>query len=100
MSSTQTGFMLAALRKCEREKIPVILYRAMAATPYREAQSKHGLDAPITQLKEIVAGMTQVRFVDPAESSEVKCRRYIDALHLQGDCIREQDAFLFAQAGK
>ncbi|WCL48054.1 DUF1574 family protein [Leptospira sp. GIMC2001] len=95
-SLTQITFFRKILNLLAVNKIPVILYWPVVADPLREEMDNRGLVAEyyehihreVQNVRKVHKDFESV-FLDPQLSSELKCRAFVDSVHLSGACYPE-----------
>lgn len=103
-SKTQYYFFQRLLDLAAREGIPVIAHRPVLADPFARAMARQapGFDERIRRSLEETARASMAagrpvsfRYVDPEEKERLKCRAFIDSLHLGGRCFPELTERIF-----
>ncbi|NCN10020.1 MAG: DUF1574 domain-containing protein [Leptospira sp.] len=95
-STTQILFFKKILKLLSDKNIPVIIYWPIVAQPLRDDMEERGLVDQYKNFisKEIDLLKTQNSnfksyLVDPQNSSKLKCRAFVDSVHLSGACYQE-----------
>jgi hypothetical protein len=95
-STTQVIFFKKILNLLSTKKIPVIIYWPIVAQPLRDQMENRGLvdeykNFVFSNLEKVSKENKEFKyyFVDPQDSKKLKCRAFVDSVHLSGACYPE-----------
>lgn len=95
ISQTQLLLFKRLLALARKEKIPLLVYRPVVSYPF--AKILENMDASFQErvIRSSVEKTEGVFYVDPEAERPLRCRAFVDALHLSGVCYPELTDRLF-----